>query len=262
MKATYYKNIFTHTLFKTPKGQTMRKIIYAFSLFLTLTCLLSACGDETQTTPSAVNIKRPEIQSEELQFTTPEDGDTIAIFATSLGEISAVLYPEHAPQACENFIALANEGFFDETTFSRVASEFCVQGGFATDGTAHTIWNDNPYPIETTDVLHHYAGALCAPVNENGLASSPFYFMQSLPEAVPESTLTELETLGVRAEVIEAYKTVGGEPYLDYTDTVFGQVYDGMDIVDAISGVAVDEDEKPLEDVILHSVTIETYSAN
>ncbi len=241
----------------------MRKINHTISLLLTLTLLLSACGSsDTPTAPSAKNIKRDEIQSEELQFLSPEDGDTIAIFDTSMGEISAILYLEHAPQACENFITLANEGFFDETIFSRVSSGFCVQGGFATDGTAHTIWDDNPYPIETTDDLHHYAGALCAPVNENGLASSPFYFMQSLPESVPESILTELETLGVRAEVIEAYKAAGGEPYLDYTDTIFGQVYDGMDIVDDISSVAIDEEEKPLEDVILHNVTIEIYNSN
>ena len=50
-----------------------------------------------------------------------------------------------------------------------------------------------------------------------------------------------MNSAGYRAEVVSAYQTAGGAPYLDYTDTVLGQVYEGMDVVDAIGQTAVDE---------------------
>ena len=58
---------------------------------------------------------------------------------------------------------------------------------------------------------------------------------------------------------ISAYQTAGGAPYLDYTDTVLGQVYEGMDVVDAIGQTAVDENQKPSEDITINSVSIEAY---
>ena len=71
-------------------------------------------------------------------------------------------------------------------------------------------------------------------------------------------TLTDA---GVRQEVIDAYAAVGGLPYLDNTDTVFGQVYEGMEVVDAIAGGEKGEDGQLLEPVTIHSVTISTYGA-
>ena len=60
---------------------------------------------------------------------------------------------------------------------------------------------------------------------------------------------------------VQSVDGAGGTPYLDYTDTVFGQIYEGMKVVDEIASVAVDENNRPTEDVILNSVTIETYTA-
>ena len=85
--------------------------------------------------------------------------------------------------------------------------------------------------------------------------------MQSLPEKLDDSLRTQMEEAGVRTEVIEAYDAAGGLPYLDYTDTVFGQVYEGMDVVDTVAQSEVDENGKPVEDVLLNSVTISTYGA-
>ena len=90
---------------------------------------------------------------------------------------------------------------------------------------------------------------------------SQFYFVQSLPEKLDDSLRTQMEEAGVRTEVIEAYDAAGGLPYLDYTDTVFGQIYEGMDVVDTLAQSEVDENGKPLEDVLLNSVTISTYGA-
>ena len=60
-------------------------------------------------------------------------------------------------------------------------------------------------------------------------------------------------------EAREIYNERGGTPHLDYVHTVFGQVFEGMDVVDAIAMVAVDENDKPADDVIIESITFENY---
>ena len=123
--------------------------------------LLCACSKGAAKTPPT----RPaDFTSTERQFNTPADGDTIAIFDTSLGEVRAVLYPDAAPMAVYNFVGLARSGYYDNTTIWRSEYGFAVQGGDATGtGTGgSTIWSNNPYPPEASADLKHYAGALCA----------------------------------------------------------------------------------------------------
>lgn len=240
----------------------MRKTILRLAgLALAAALLLAGCGDGG-ILPGGVN--RPAVESSELQFTGPAEGDTIAIFDTSQGEIRAVLYPDKAPMAVENFVGLAQQGYYDNTVFHRVVQDFVVQGGDGTGtGTGGTsIWKGNPYPMEYTDSLHHYAGALCAAFSPDSSVSglSQFYFVEARP-GLSDEQKTQLSDAGFRQEVIDAYTAAGGLPYLDGTDTVFGQVYQGMSVVDEIAGAAVDENSRPTEDVVLRSVTIETYTA-
>lgn len=239
----------------------MRRFIALAAAALLATGLLTGCGGGA----AGSSIKRPQVESEELQFQAPAEGDPIAIFNTSAGEVRAVLYPDVAPMAVENFTRLAQEGYYNGTSFHRIVSGFVVQGGDASGSgtTGSTIWNNNPYPKEISDQLHHYSGALCAAFSPDESVSglSQFYFVQSLPEKLDDSLRTQMEEAGVRTEVIEAYDAAGGLPYLDYTDTVFGQIYEGMDVVDTLAQSEVDENGKPLEDVLLNSVTISTYGA-
>ncbi len=220
--------------------------------------LLCGCGGGS-TGSGGADIRRKEYSSEELQFTAPAQGAPVAVFDTSAGEVRAVLYPDKAPQACENFIALAQRGYYDGTVFYRVESGFCIEGGLDGAGGSTTAWGGSGYPAETTDALHHYSGALCAAMNTNGEGGSVFYILQTLPEAPAADLLAQMESAGCRQAVIDAYKAVGGAPYLDYTDTVFGQVYSGMDVVDAIAQAETDEAMAPLEPIVVNRVTITTY---
>ena len=237
----------------------MRKIISFTALALVFCLGLSGCGEK-----KTANVKRESYESSEIQFTAPPDGDPIAIFDTSLGEIRAVLYPDQAPMAVENFTGLAQQGYYDGLPFHRVIYGFVAQSGddTRTGLSGASIWHNNPYPVEYSDSLHHYSGALgmAHSGDEEDTCLSQFYFVQSLPE-MDKDLKKSLEESGFRQEVIDAYEAVGGLPYLDNHYTVFGQVYRGMEVVDAIGAVETDEEDKPLEEVLVNSVTISTYSA-
>ena len=231
--------------------------------------LLCACSKGAAKTPPT----RPaDFTSTERQFNTPADGDTIAIFDTSLGEVRAVLYPDAAPMAVYNFVGLARSGYYDGTIIWRSQYGFAVQGGDATGtGTGgSTIWSNNPYPLEADSSLRHYAGALCAAFAQGGEVTggnSQFYFVTALPNSVDETMQQQLRDNGYSDEQVSAYAAAGGLPYLDNTDTVFGQVYAGMDVVDQIACVPTvkNEDEtdtyRPQEDstVTIYKVTIDNY---
>ena len=224
--------------------------------------LLAGCAGGGGGGASAQKITRPAVESAEEQFTHPAAGDTVAVFDTSAGVFKVVLFPAEAPQACDNFIGLVQAGYYNGLTVSRVESGFVVEAGQGADGKGTTIWkNGARYPVEATDHLHHYSGALCMGVDASGECASVFYVVESLPgdQSVTQELVDQMNAAGYRAEVVSAYQTAGGAPYLDYTDTVFGQVYEGMDIVDTIAQTAVDENQKPTTDITINSVSIETY---
>lgn len=236
----------------------MKRFFALLFCTLALSGLLSGC-----VTLSQGQIRRPQVESQELAFQTPSADAPVAIFKTSQGEFRAVLYPEIAPMAVENFTQLAKQGYYDSTNFHRIISGFAVQGGDGTDTGkgGSTIWNNAPYPMEVSDQLHHYAGALCAAFSPDEPISgmSQFYVVQALPDSVDSNLQKQMEEAGYRSEVIAAYDKAGGLPYLDYTDTVFGQVYAGMDTIDAIASTKLDEEGNPIQPVTIESVIITTY---
>lgn len=243
----------------------MKKYVcLALALALALLC---GCTGSRKTAPD-----RKDVSSEERQFATPAEGDLIAIFTTSLGEVRAVLYPDAAPMAVYNFTGLARSGYYDGTVIWRSQYGFAVQGGDATGtGTGgSTIWSNNPYPLEADASLKHYAGALCAAFASGGESTggnSQFYFVAALPDSVDNAQQEQLAQNGYTEAQIAAYAAAGGLPYLDNTDTVFGQVYAGMDVVDAMACVETQEDEegadtwRPTEEaaITIEKVTVTTY---
>ena len=244
--------------------RALKKIMAA----LALTAVLAGCSADNILSSiqggkadTVQTVSRPAVESAELQFTHPAAGDTVAVFDTSAGVFRAVLFPDKAPQAYDNFVGLVQAGYYNGLTVSRAESGFVVEAGQGADGRGSTIWNGSRYPAETTDSLHHYSGALCMGTDASGECASVFYVMQTLPgsQSVTQELVDQMNSAGYRAEVVSAYQTAGGAPYLDYTDTVLGQVYEGMDVVDAIGQAAVDENQKPAEDITINSVSITQY---
>ena len=236
----------------------------ALAVLALLGCVaLTGCSlkDKLSGTSGPKSISRPAVESAEVQFTHPAAGDTIAVFDTSAGVFKAVLFSTEAPQAVQNFTTLAQQGFYNGLTVTRVEKDFVVEAGQGADGKGTTIWNGNRFSAETTDKLHHYSGALCAAADASGDCASVFYVMETLPgsSSVTQELIDQMNASGWRADVVSAYQTAGGAPYLDYTDTVFGQVYEGMDVVDTIAQTGVDETQRPTEAVTINSVSITKY---
>lgn len=236
----------------------MKKRAFLPVVGLLAALLLTGCGGKSESGPA--KIKRNTVKSDEIQFAAPQKGDTIAVFDTSAGEVKALLFPEQAPIAVENFVGLAEAGYYNGTIIYRAEEAFAVAGGDATgSGTAGTtIWGGNGYPAEPCDALRHYAGALCAAVDEtSGSCFSAFYVVAALPNSVGKEQQAAMTDAGWRDAVYDAYRQAGGIPYLDYTDTVFGQVYEGMDAIDAMAQAEVDETLRPVEDITINTVTIQ-----
>ena len=108
----------------------MKRLIHTAVLAAALAFALLLCGCSGAET-SHKAPQRAAVESGERQFAQPSDGDFIAIFSTSLGEVRAVLYPDAAPMAVQNFVGLARSGYYDNTVIWRAQYGFAVQGGDA-----------------------------------------------------------------------------------------------------------------------------------
>lgn len=193
------------------------------------------------------------------QLNKPTENDTIAIIKTNMGEIKIKLFPQFAPKTVENFTTHAKNGYYDGLIFHRVIKDFMIQGGDPTGTGAggQSIWG-HAFPDEFTGELHNLRGALSmanAGPNTNG---SQFFIVQA--NSCPEDFIMQMKQIDEKVfptECVEAYGEIGGTPWLDFRHTVFGQVYDGMDVVDAIANVATKAQDKPIDDVIIETIIIE-----
>jgi len=183
----------------------------------------------------------------------------MVLIETSFGNIKVKLN-DSTPKHKENFIKLAQEGFFDGTLFHRVIPGFMVQGGDPTSKTAQpgqALGTGGPgYTIEAEIGAKHFRGALSAArqgdqVNpERRSSGSQFYIVQNGP--VPAAQLDQIAAqTGTQytPEERDYYLKYGGTPQLDNQYTVFGQVVEGLEVVDKIANVQRDSRDRPLEDV-------------
>ncbi|MDO4742503.1 MAG: peptidylprolyl isomerase [bacterium] len=195
------------------------------------------------------------------QLAGPVGGDTVAIMKTNMGEIKIRLFPQFAPKTVENFVTHAKNGYYDGLIFHRVINNFMIQGGdpTATGCGGESIWG-NSFEDEFDPAVHNLRGALSMANSGPNTNGSQFFIVQATQ--VPENMLAQMEQLvdkGFPVQTIEDYKAVGGTPWLDFRHTVFGQVFEGMDVVDNIAGVKVAAADKPVEDVIIENIDIKEF---
>ena len=180
--------------------------------------------------------------------------ETIVVIKTNYGTIKAKLYND-TPLHRDNFIKLVNEGWYNNSPFHRIIKNFMIQGGQNADGRLDPGYK---VPAEIKSNHFHKKGALCAArqpdqVNPKKASSgSQFYSVQG--QKYDDQTLDLYEDrLGkvFGAKERQAYKTVGGTPHLDGDYTVFGEVIEGMDVVEKIAAVKTGRMDAPIEAVTM-----------
>ena len=190
-----------------------------------------------------------------LSYVAAQDRAEV-LMETSEGNIRIQLYNE-TPQHRDNFLKLVKEHYYDSLQFHRVIKDFMIQGG-----KGKTL----DYTIEAefhTPQLFHKRGTIAAAregddVNPQKRSSaSQFYFVwgRKYSERAMEFMENRL-TVDLTPEMREAYMTVGGTPHLDGTYTVFGEITEGLDVVERIQAVETDETDHPLQPVLILRATV------
>ena len=255
------------------------KKITAFAACSAMLLSLSACGEDKP----VGNIGDVELM----------EGDVYAVIKImDYGEITAKLFPEAAPESVAKFTELAERGYYDLKTIHRVIDNYAIQGGSLNgDGTDGEIPDADYVPVEINEEARHFYGALCFASNSKG-SFSQFYIVdnntpqdinaaitnlsaQLADEAIASRLLPKDEEYytnylkkleKIPAEVVEKYASTGGLYQLDGEQTVFGQVIDGYEVLEAITasevvtGNAIDDEagvpSKPINSIVIESVEI------
>jgi len=210
--------------------------------------------------------KKENVLEKELIIDPPQD--CLIAMETTLGSLTIRLY-DGTPKHRDNFIKLAESGFYDGLLFHRIIEGFMIQGGdpnskdarsgqrLGSGGPGYTI------PAEFKSEYAHVKGALSAArqgdnVNpKRNSSGSQFYIVHG--QKASEDVLSNMEAKkGIKYsdEIKSQYMNIGGTPFLDQDYTVFGIVEKGMDIVDIIAGTSTDATDRPKEDVKILKVRV------
>ncbi len=193
---------------------------------------------EAKTTDALLDINDIEVAEDvtvDADYATrePEKGETVAIIHTNMGDISMRFLDEIAPLATNSFIALAEAGRYDKTIFHRVINNFMIQAGDYTNfnGTGGASAYGTEFDNEVSEYASNVRGSVAMANAGPDTNGSQFYINQCPND----------------------------NTYLDGGYTVFGWVYEGMDVVDAIAAVSTDGMDRPLDDVIIEYIEVLEY---
>ena len=197
----------------------MRNILVISLLLLLIGCAQKNTEANNQSTTNSENIK-----VENTQDTT-----TVAVFKTNMGTFEAELYPDKAPKAVENFTGLAEKGYYKGVIFHRVIPNFMIQGGDPTGSGrgGQSLWG-RPFEDEVNTGLVFDAPGILAMANAGPNTNGSQFFI-----------------------------TVAPTPWLNGHHTIFGKIISGMDVVNSISTVQRNAQDRPLKDVVIEDITIE-----
>ena len=188
-----------------------------------------------------------------------QNSTTYALIETEYGNVKVELY-NSTPKHKANFIKLANEGFYNDLLFHRVIPGFMVQGGDPDSKNAQQgqpLGQGGPgYTLDAEIGEIHTRGALAAArlgdqINpERQSSGSQFYIVSG--QKLDEAMLNQVEQqngIQYTPEQRKAYLEQGGYPPLDGAYTVFGQVVEGMEVIDKIATAKRDQMDRPLQDI-------------
>lgn len=207
-------------------------LLVKMGVLIALACAVTVVGCGKAKEETKEEVKQEEVADNTYDNIT--DYPVATIVVKDYGTIEAELYPQYAPNTVKNFISLANDKFYDGLTFHRVIEGFMIQGGdpngIGTGGPDYTIKGEFSNNGFTKNTLKHTEGVLSmARVGgQNDSAGSQFFIMS------------------------------GSTPSLDGDYAAFGKVISGLDVVHKIEKVKTDNNDKPLEEVKIESITVDT----
>src|SRR6186713_3247058 len=216
-------------------------------------------GGNYNITLTAIKGKKSNTMTQSIHIDTP--AKCLIEITTDYGVMTAELY-DATPQHRDNFLKLAEEGFYNGLLFHRVIDGFMIQGGDPNSKNAAAgvpLGSGGPgyeVPAEFVDSLVHIRGAISAARTSDGVnperksSGSQFYIVQGSP--VDNAMLDNLEKrkgFKYTPEQRAAYLQYGGTPFLDRDYTVYGKVTSGLDVIDKIARVPKDARDRPTTDV-------------
>ncbi|WP_425383213.1 peptidylprolyl isomerase [Rossellomorea oryzaecorticis] len=229
--------------------------------------ILAGCGqtekdNSSKEKPAETEEKTGDTESggdEEMNYpqltTEIAENEKVVEMKTTMGTIKIKLFPEQAPKTVENFITHSENGYYDGLKFHRVIKDFMIQGGDPNgNGTGgESIWGES-FEDEFSKQLFNIRGALSMANAGPDTNGSQFFIVQN--SEMNPGFEEKMKEAGFPQEIIDAYMERGGTPHLDFKHSVFGQVTEGMDIVDKIANVEVGQNDAPKEDVIIEKITV------
>lgn len=211
-----------------------------------------------------------------VQLEGPKDGDTIAIIDTDLGEIRAVLYEEYCPNTVAKFIERANAGEYNDHTIDAIVKDtYFMTGGYFDDKGNYTGRKDDSEAIEHeyNVNLWPFRGALVAYSELPGYFDARYIICDN-DDTMTQEQIDELKNSMAETDkysdveksnlnnLFDKFMEVGGVFGMAGYVTVFGQTYQGIDVIEKITARQSDEQTyRPLEDIYVKSVTISTYNS-
>jgi len=183
----------------------------------------------------------------------------LILIETDYGNLKIALYDE-TPIHKENFLKLAKEGYYDGTLFHRVINGFMIQGGDPDSKGApanKALGAGGPgYTLDAEIGAHHFKGTVAAarrggPGNpEKKSSGSQFYIVHGKSSNANQlNSMAGQKGITYSAEDIAKYEELGGTPFLDNDYTVFGEVIEGMDVIEKIATVQTLPGDRPVQDV-------------
>lgn len=192
------------------------------------------------------------------QFDIENDKNINAVIKTNKGDIKIILFPDLATKTFENFVELSKKGYYDGVIFHRVIEDFMIQTGDPT-GTGmggESNWGSD-FNDEFSNDLRNFRGAISMANKGPNTNSSQFFIVTK--REVEKDYIDQLRSSNssmYSKEVIDRYEKDGGTFWLDFKHTVFGQVIEGMDVVESIERTKTDNMDKPLNDCIIETIEI------
>ena len=250
--------------------KTIVMFLFGSTLLMSIALAFKSCNQTEQ-----IEIDMAEVQL--VQLDDVQEGEPIAIIKTNLGEIRAVLYPEEAPKTVENFVALAESGYYDGTYIYKVEPNICFSAGSKDEDGLENVdveAENHKAPVEMSANLWPFRGAFCTLTFQEeqsfweklrgkttNYTSSKFIVINSIN--MDEETKTALLEANKSDELANAFIEKGGIPNFSQMYPIFAQTYEGFDVIDKITDVEINLEEKnnkPKEDIIIESIEISTYA--